>query len=173
LNDPKRAATPRVVCVAMDAQVRVWKLAVERLWTAPMLDYRDAAQLAAEIARHSDEPRLQQVAAQAVANLRGACVQSADRRTKDLARRRFGTVRDVLHNLAGPRFGKRRRVGEMPTPDEHHRQMLGLPLGRRLLGPEIREAYKRTAKKVHPDAGGSERAFLELSAARDALLKAL
>jgi hypothetical protein len=26
---------------------------------------------------------------------------------------------------------------------------------------------------VHPDGGGSERAFLELSAARDALMKAL
>jgi curved DNA-binding protein CbpA len=82
-------------------------------------------------------------------------------------------MRDALHLLTGPRFGKRRRVGEMPTPDEHHRQMLGLPLGRRLFGPEIREAYKRAAKKVHPDIGGSERAFLELSAARDALLKAL
>lgn len=157
----------------MDAQVRVWKLAVEQLWSAPVLDYRDAALLAAEIARHSDEPRLQQVAAQALANLRGACVKGADRRTKDIARTRFGAVRDVLHGLAGPRFGKRRRMGMMPTPDEYHRQMLGLPLGRRLFGPEIQQAYKRAAKKVHPDAGGSEHAFLALSAARDALLKGL
>jgi curved DNA-binding protein CbpA len=49
--------------------------------------------------------------------------------------------------------------------------MLGLPLDRRLFGPEIREAYKRAAKTVHPDAGGSERAFQELCAARDALLR--
>jgi curved DNA-binding protein CbpA len=49
--------------------------------------------------------------------------------------------------------------------------MLGLPCGRRLYGPEIREAYKRAAKTMHPDGGGSEQAFRELSAARDALLK--
>jgi curved DNA-binding protein CbpA len=48
-----------------------------------------------------------------------------------------------------------------------------LPLDRRLFGPEIHRAYKRVAKTVHPDAGGTERAFLELSAARDALMKAL
>ena len=51
--------------------------------------------------------------------------------------------------------------------------MLGLPSGRRLFGPEIQQAYKRVAKKVHPDVGGSEQAFRELSAARDALLKSL
>ena len=55
--------------------------------------------------------------------------------------------------------------------DECNRRMLGLPPGRRLYGPEIREAYKRAAKTLHPDVGGSEREFLALSAARDALLK--
>jgi hypothetical protein len=90
-----------------------------------------------------------------------------------LARRRFGAVRDALHALAAPRFGKRRSAGEMMTPEEHHRRLLGLPSGRRLYGPEIHQAYKRAAKIVHPDAGGSERAFHELSAARDALMKAL
>ena len=157
----------------MDAQLKGWKLAVEQFWSAPVLNYRDAARLAAEIARHSDEPRLQQTAAQALPTLRGACVMGADRRIKDLARRRFAAMRDALHVLTGPRFGRRRRMGEMPTPDEHHRQMLGLPLGRRLFGPEIQQAYKRAAKKLHPDVGGSEHAFLALSAARDALLKAL
>ena len=34
----------------MDRQLREWKLAIERLWTADALDYRAAAQLAAEIA---------------------------------------------------------------------------------------------------------------------------
>jgi hypothetical protein len=95
--------------------------------------------------------------------------------TRALARRRFGAVRDALHALAAPRFGKRRSADEieMMTPEEHHRRLLGLPLDRRLFGPEIHRAYKRVAKTVHPDAGGSERAFLELSAARDALMKAL
>ena len=36
--------------------------------------------------------------------------------------------------------------------------MVGLPSGRRLFGPEIQQAYKRVAKKVHPDVGGSEHA---------------
>src|SRR5712692_10946133 len=123
----------------MDAQLRGWKLAVEQLWAASVLDYRDAALLAAEIARLSEEPRLQQAASQALPSLRGACVAGVDRSSKDLARRRFGAVRDALHVLTGPRFGKRRSVDEMPTPDDYHRQMLGLPLGRRLFGPEIQQ----------------------------------
>jgi curved DNA-binding protein CbpA len=46
-----------------------------------------------------------------------------------------------------------------------------LPLGRPLSGAEIHRAYKRAAKRAHPDAGGSAREFLELSAARDVLMK--
>jgi len=49
--------------------------------------------------------------------------------------------------------------------------MLGLPLGPRLSAPEIHGAYKRAAKTAHPDGGGSAGKFLELSAARDALIK--
>jgi hypothetical protein len=47
--------------------------------------------------------------------------------------------------------------------------LLGLPLGRPLLAA----AFKRTAKHVHPDAGGSDHAFRELCAARDVLMRAL
>ena len=57
------------------------------------------------------------------------------------------------------------------TPEECYRQMLGLPLGRRLSRAEIHRAYKHVAKRAHPDAGGSAREFQELSAARDALMK--
>ncbi|HEX2216687.1 MAG TPA: hypothetical protein VHG27_08370 [Xanthobacteraceae bacterium] len=148
-------------------------MAVERLWSAPAFDHRQAAVLTAEIARESAEPTLRQRAAQALPSLRAACAKSADRRTKDVAQRRFGAVRDCLHVLTAPRFGRRDRGARALTPDERHRQLLGLPLGRRLFGPEINHAYKQAAKKVHPDAGGSERAFLELSAARDALMKSL
>jgi hypothetical protein len=156
----------------MDAQAQEWKGAVDRLWSATALDYRQAAQLVAEMAR-SEEPRLQQAASQALPSLRSASLRDAERRTRDLARRRLGAVRDVLHALTAPRFGKRGHAAEALTPEEHYRRMLGLPLGRRLFGPEINQAYKRAAKKVHPDTGGSERDFLELSAARDALMKAL
>lgn len=154
----------------MDTRLTEWKLAVDRLWSAAAVDFRAAAQLAAEMTRGEDET-LRAAAAQAMPSLRAACVKGADRGAVDRGRRRLGAIRDVLHALAAPRFGKRGSVSS-ETPEEHYRRMLGLPLGRRLFGPEINQAYKRAAKRAHPDAGGSERAFLELSKARDALMKA-
>lgn len=153
----------------MDRQTKAWKHQIDRLWSAPALDYRAAALFAAEVAR-SDEPALRAAAAQALPNLRHACLKTADRMTKALAQRRLGTVRDALHALDAPRFGKRR---EMPSAEEHYRRVLGLPLAGRLDATEIHQAYKRAAKTKHPDAGGNERAFHELSTARDALMKAL
>lgn len=153
----------------MNAQTKAWKHEIDRLWSAQALDYRAAASFAAEIAR-SEEPALREAAAQALPNLRHACLKTADRMAKALARRRFGAVRDALHALDAPRFGRRR---EMPSPEEHYRHVLGLPLGRRLDGTEIHQAYKRAAKTMHPDGGGSERDFQELSAARDALMKSV
>ena len=157
----------------MDARLKQWKLAADRLWSAPVFDHREAALLVADIVRMYEEPTLQHKAAQALPSLRAACVRHAARQAKDLGQRRFGAVRDCLHALSAPRFGKRGTLERTLTPDEHYRRMLGLPFGRRLFGPEINQAYKHAAKKVHPDAGGDERAFLELSAARDALMKTL
>jgi hypothetical protein len=156
--------------VLMDARLREWKSAFDALWSASRLDDRAAARLVADLAR-AEEPELRDAAAQALPSLRAACLKTAGRSVHDLARRRMGTVRDVLHGLTGPRFGKRRAGPEVLTVDEQRRRMLGLPLGRRLFGPEINQAFKRAAKKVHPDAGGTERAFVELAAARDALMK--
>ena len=56
------------------------------------------------------------------------------------------------------------------TPEERYREMLGLPLGVRLAATEIHQAFRRSAKRMHPDAGGDAHAFLALSAARDALM---
>src|SRR4051794_23825527 len=95
----------------MSAQTEGWKLAADRLWCAHALAYPEAALLVAEMARQSTEVRLQQASAQALPSLRAACLKDADRRSKDLARRRFGAVRDVLHGLSGPSFGKRRNDG--------------------------------------------------------------
>jgi hypothetical protein len=152
----------------MDARLKQWKHDVDRLWSAAAPDYAQAARLVAEIAR-SDEPRLATAAVQALPSLRSASLRDADRGATALARRRLGAVRDVLHALDAPRFG--RRGSALPTPQERYRGLLGLPLDRRLFAPEIREAYKRAAKRLHPDAGGSEREFLELSRARDALMR--
>ena len=147
-----------------------WKTAADRLWKEDTLDCRAAAQLASELTQ-SEVDALRAAAAQALPSLRAALVKGAARDVIALARRRFGAMRDALHVLESPRFGKRGRDPEVPSPDEHNRRMLNLPSGRRLYGPEIQQAYKRAAKTAHPDGGGSERAFRELCAARDALLK--
>ncbi len=155
----------------MDRQLWEWKLGVERVWSAAAPDYHEAARLAADIARASEETILRQAATQALPILRNASANNADPITRDAARRRLGVVRDVLHTLSTQQFGKRQIDPKPLAPGERYRQMLGLPLGRRLSGPEIHQAYKRVAKRVHPDAGGNAREFQELSAARDALMK--
>jgi hypothetical protein len=160
-------------CGSMDAQLTVWKRAADELAAADTFDHRAAAQLAGEIARQGTDATLQQAAAQALPPLRAAVAKGADRRAKAIAERRFAAVRDALHAATLPRFGKRERADRMLTPEERYRRLLGLPLERRLFGPEINQAYKQAAKKVHPDAGGSQGAFLELAEARDALMKRL
>ncbi len=155
----------------MDRQLSEWKLGVERIWSAAAPDYAEAARLAAAIARASEEAVLRQAATQALPILRTASAKNADPITRDAARRRLGVISEVLRTLNAPQFGKRETDPKPLAPGERYRQMLGLPLGRRLSGPEIHQAYKRVAKRVHPDAGGNARDFQELSAARDTLMK--
>jgi len=157
----------------MDRHLLEWKHSVELIWSATAPDYGEAACLAAEIARASTEAILRQAATQGLPSLRNASPGNADRCAQDAARRRLGVIREVLHELTTPRFGKRQTVAKLPTAEEGYRQMLGLPLGRRLSGAEIHRAYKRAAKTAHPDGGGSAQRFQELSAARDALIKAV
>ena len=156
----------------MDRYLPEWKLALERIWSAAAPDYHAAACLAADIANFSEQAMLRQAATQALPILRSASSADADQSTTDAARRRLGVIRDVLHDLTTPQFGKREMLAKSPSPEECYRQLLELPLGRRLSGLEIHRAYKRVAKRAHPDAGGSAQEFLELSAARDALMKA-
>jgi len=155
----------------MDRQLSEWKLGVERICSAAAPDYAEAARLAADMARASKEAILRQAATQALPILRNASANNADPITRDAARRRLGVISDVLHTLGTQQFGKRQTDPKPLAPAERYRQMLGLPLGRRLSGVEIHQAYKRLAKRVHPDAGGNAREFQELSAARDALMK--
>ncbi|HET9904663.1 MAG TPA: hypothetical protein VFQ27_13295 [Xanthobacteraceae bacterium] len=155
----------------MVAQLDAWKAAAERLWSAAELDCRAAAQLAAAIAREAEDETLRQKGAHALPSLRAACAPRADQQAKALARRRFAPLRDALHALTGPRFGKRDTSSSGNDPEAYYRRLLGLPLGGHLRGADIQQAYKRAAKLMHPDGGGSEHAFRELAAARDALMK--
>jgi hypothetical protein len=157
-----------LLSLPMDRQLMEWKLGVERLWPAATLDYRAAERLAAEIATGSGDAMLRQAATQALPSLRNAALENADRSTQDEARRRLGAMRDILHARDDTGFGRR---GVALTPEARYRQMLGLPLGRRLARAEIHQAYKRAAKTAHPDVGGNSRDFLALSAAQEALMK--
>jgi hypothetical protein len=155
----------------MDQQIRQWKHAVDRFWLSATPDHREMARLVAEIAGTSADETLRRAASQALLTLRNAAAKSADRSAKETARRRLSIVRDVLHMLAAPQFGKRGIAPKELTPEERYRQMLDLPLGRHLAGTEIHQAYKRAAKTMHPDGGGNAGQFQELAAARDALMK--
>jgi hypothetical protein len=85
LRNPKReAAVAR--CLVMDIQRKHWKHEAGRLWSLSPFDVRQAAALAAEIARHGGDERLRQAAAQALPSLRGACLKAADQLRQALKR---------------------------------------------------------------------------------------
>lgn len=154
----------------MDRLQAKWKLDIDRICSAAAPDYHEAACLADDIARLGEETTLRLAATQALPILRSASAENADRSIHDAARRRLGVIREVLHGLTTPQFGRRQNSAKSFTPEECHRQTLGLPLGRSLSRAEIHRAFKDMAKRAHPDAGGSARQFQEISAARDALI---
>ncbi|MEJ2375260.1 MAG: hypothetical protein P8Y71_07480, partial [Pseudolabrys sp.] len=49
----------------MDAQLKDWKAAADRLWSAARFDHVEATRLISDIARQSGEARLRQAAAHA------------------------------------------------------------------------------------------------------------
>ncbi|HLX17751.1 MAG TPA: hypothetical protein VKS24_21380 [Bradyrhizobium sp.] len=155
----------------MERRIAEWKLGLERVWSAHVPDFGEAVRLVQHIASASDEEILRQAASQALPILRAAAHEDADHATHDAALRRLGVIRDVLIALTTPQFGKRPIAAKLATPEERYRQLLGLPLDRRLSESEIHRAYKLVAKHAHPDAGGNVEAFLQLSAAHDALMK--
>jgi hypothetical protein len=154
----------------MNEQLKHWKISIERLVSAVEIDWPEAARLATEIAGHAEDVVLRQAAKQAVPILRNVAQGGDDHGVRPGARRRFLILLDVLQQLATPRFGMRRARPKPLTPEERARKILHLPLGKNLAVPEIRQAFRRAAKMVHPDAGGSEEAFRELIAAQEMLI---
>ena len=152
----------------MDRHVGEWKHAVDRFWQAEGPDWTEVAHVVAHIAT-SEEPDLRHAATQAQPSIRNATNNPQDHMTRVVARRRLGVIRDVLHELTTPKFGRRGTEKEL-TADERYREMLGLPLDGHLAATEIHRAFRRSAKRMHPDAGGDAHAFLALAAARDALM---
>ena len=158
--------------LAMDRRLAEWKVELDRVWSAHVPDYDEAIRLVQQIASASEEEMLRQAASQALPILRSAAAHvDADHATRDAARRRLGVIREVMSVLTTPQFGKRKAALRLLTPEERSREVLGLPLERRLSEAEIHRAYKLLAKRAHPDAGGTAAAVLKLSAAHDALMK--
>lgn len=154
----------------MTEQLKTWKMSVERLLAAGEIDWHEAARLVNEIAGKATDALLRQAATQAIPILRNAVQSAADPSVRLGGRRRLVVLFDVLQELATPRFGMRRARPKLLTAEERARKLLQLPLGTRLAVPEIRRAFRRAAKSVHPDAGGNEEAFRELIAAQAVLI---
>jgi hypothetical protein len=157
--------------MAMDQQLNDWKLAVERFCSAEAPDWHEIVRLVADIAASGHNPTLRLASMHAMPSLRNATGRWPDRNAAEIAKRRLAIVLEVLNTLTEPRFGKRGEEARPLTPDERYRRLLGLPLDRYLAATEIHRAFKHAAKTAHPDAGGSAAQFLELAAARDALMR--
>jgi hypothetical protein len=146
-----------------------WKLGLERLRSAHDADWVEAARLIAEIGRMSTDVTLRQAAEQALPVLRQAA-DNDDRAIALAAQRRIGVVLEVVHDLTAPRFGRRNAAPKKLSREDRARKVLGLPLAVQLTCEDINQAYRRAAKGMHPDHGGSAEAFIDLAAARDLLI---
>ena len=156
--------------LAMIEQLKPWKMSIERLFSAGEIDWHEAARLTAEIAGKATDELLRRAATQAIPILRNAAQGGADPCVILGAKRRLVVLLDVVQELATPRFGMRGARPKPLTAEERARKLLQLPLGSSLAVAEIRQAFRRAAKSMHPDAGGSEEAFRDLIAAQDVLI---
>ena len=153
----------------MMERLESWKLALERLRSPESADWAEAGRLVAEIVRMSTDVTLRQAAEQALPVLRQA-VDNDDHGVTLAAQRRIGVVLDVVHGLTAPRFGRRNAMPKKLSSEDRARKVLGLPLAVQLTCEDINQAYRRAAKGMHPDRGGSAEAFIDLAAARDILI---
>src|SRR5262249_33853877 len=90
-----------------------------------------------------------------------------------------GVERNGVTKVAGRRYYSEERLFAALGPDWFRRRLpprgalavLGLTA---LATPaDIRRAFRRRAKRVHPDAGGTDAAFVKLKRAHDEALAAL
>ncbi|MCP3373450.1 J domain-containing protein [Bradyrhizobium cajani] len=153
----------------MMERLESWKLGLERLRSAQSADWAEADRLVAEIVRMSSDVTLRHAAEQALPVLRQA-VNNDDHGVTLAAQRRIGVVLDVVHELTAPRFGRRNAMPKKLSSEDRARKVLGLPLAVQLTCEDINQAYRRAAKGMHPDRGGSAQAFIDLAAARDVLI---
>jgi plasmid stability protein len=78
----------------------------------------------------------------------------------------------LYEELARSNARKRRRATRTQQSNEQeHRELLCLPIDGELEPSQIKAAYRRLAKKAHPDVGGSHEHFVRITEARNALLE--
>src|SRR5262245_29142903 len=128
----------------MDRHLGEWKHAVDRFWQAEGPDWTEVAHVVASIATTAEETDLRHAATQAQPSIRNATTNPQDHMTRVVARRRLGVIRDVLHELVTPKFGRRGAEPRALTAGERCREMLGLPLDRQLAAAEIHQAFRRS-----------------------------
>jgi hypothetical protein len=119
--------------------------------------------------RTSADVTLRQAAEQALPVMRQAATND-DHGVALAAQRRVSVILEVIHGLTAPRFGRRNAMPKKLSSEDRARRTLGLPLAVQLTCDDIHQAYRRAAKGMHPDHGGSAQAFLDLAAARDILI---
>lgn len=59
----------------------------------------------------------------------------------------------------------------MSLSETQCRMLLNLPVSGVLKSSQIKMAYRKLVKKTHPDVGGSQEAFVQMTQARDVLLE--
>ena len=95
--------------------------------------------------------------------------QAALRRESFEKRRR--AEQELFEELKRANKRKRRRAAPSPQCDEQEqRALLELPADGELHPSQIKAAYRKLAKRAHPDVGGSHELFVRITDARNALL---
>lgn len=101
----------------------------------------------------------------------GACLVMSRRKwqqDQDVLRIQARETRRAQAEAFNARFAFRDEDG-----DDAHREALELPLTGALTAQQVNAAFRRLAKKAHPDAGGDHGVYIRLTTARDALLESM
>lgn len=89
---------------------------------------------------------------------------------KKSSEKRRETQRQLFEELN--RANRRRHSSHVQQCNEkQYRELLDLPIEGVLETSKIKDAYRRLAKKTHPDVGGNHEHFIQVTQARDALLE--
>lgn len=80
----------------------------------------------------------------------------------------------MFEELARANARKRHRATHIHLYiEQEYRELLCLPVEGKLEEAQIKSAYRRLAKEAHPDVGGSQELFVQITEAYNALLESL